>query len=236
MQMIFDMYDPDQAGYNKIDETSSEETDDPHLPGGALLKEQRTHQQYRLIDLTLFAVMLAAFESLVVTAGIRWFPGEAYLVSVTAVITAIVMMRWGAWAALHAVLGGAVTCLAAGMAEGRFLAVYCVGNLGALLALALREKMGPESIRQSVWRTLLFGAAVLLGMQAGRAAVCLVLTGRADALTMFFAPEAVTMLFTLVVLWIARRIDGLFEDQGHYLKRMRQQFAREEAEEEGGSQ
>ena len=99
------------------------------------MKKTRT---YQVIDLALFALMTVFFEALLVTAGVRWFPAEAYMVSVTPVITAIVMMRWGAWAALHAVLGGAVTCLAAGMAEGRFLAVYCVGNLGALLALALR--------------------------------------------------------------------------------------------------
>ena len=200
------------------------------------MKGSRTIRQYRLIDLGLFAVILAAFESLVVTAGVRWFPQEAYMVSVTAAVTAIVMMRWGPWAAVHAVLGGAVTCLASGRAGEIFLAIYCVGNLGALIALILRRRMGPEAIRQSAAKTLLFGAAALLGMQAGRAIVCLVLTGRTDAWTMFFMPEAVTMLFTLALLWVARRADGLFEDQEHYMKRLQHQLAREEAEEERGFQ
>lgn len=200
------------------------------------MKGRRTIQQYRLIDLILFAVILALFESLVVTAAVRWFPQEAYMVSVTAAVTAIVMMRWGPWAAVHAVLGGMVTCLASGKAEGIFLAIYCVGNLGGLAALILRRKLGPEAIRQSTAKTLLFGAAVLLGMQIGRAAVCLILTGRTDAWTMFFMPEAVTMLFTLVLLWVARRADGLFEDQEHYMKRLQHQLAREETEEERGFQ
>lgn len=202
------------------------------------MKEQISVRQYRRIDLILFAVILAVFESVVVTAAVRWFPGEPYMVSVTAAVTAIVMMRWGPWAAIHAVLGGAVLCLLSGVGKSQPLqyAVYGLGNLGGLAALALRKKLGSERIRGSDLWTLAFGAAALLGMQTGRAAVSLLLTGNAGAVVMYFAPEAVTMLFTLVLMGIARRIDGLFEDQRHYLARVRRQGPAEDAEDEGGFQ
>ena len=39
----------------------------------------------------------------------------------------------------------------------------------------------------------------------------------------FFTTEAITDLFTLVILWIVRRLDGILEEQQHYLKRIREE-------------
>ena len=66
-------------------------------------------KQYRNLDLFFFAVMLCISETLIVNAAIRWYPDQLYTVSVSAAITAIVMMRWGGLAAIHAVLGGSST-------------------------------------------------------------------------------------------------------------------------------
>ncbi len=197
--------------------------------------------RYRAIDLSLFAVMLAVFETIVVKAGTAWFREEPWMVSVTGVITAIVMMRWGPWAAIHAVLGGLVLCAVSGAGARQPLmwAIYGIGNLGGMAGLLLLKKWGGEAIRNNVYRTLLFGAAVLLGMQIGRALLSLILIRDSGALILYFTPEIVTMLFTLVLMWIVRRVDGLFEDQRHYLKRFHQQLLREEsggAEEKGGFQ
>ena len=72
------------------------------------MHKRRTVKQYRALDLAMFALMLTVAETLAVTAARRWFPNEPYTVSVTPAITAIVMMRWGPWAAVPAVLGGAL--------------------------------------------------------------------------------------------------------------------------------
>ena len=201
----------------------------------------KTVGTYRAIDCTLFAVILAVFETVVVKAGIRWFPQEPWMVSVTPVIVAIVLMRWGPWAAIHAVLGGAVLCWASGAMQQQplMLPVYCAGNLGGLAGLLLLKKPGGERIRGDSILTIVFGAVVLLGMQAGRALVSLIVIRDVGALPMFFLPETVTMLFTLVLMWIVRRVDGLFENQIHYLKRYRQQAETDgygNAEDKGGFQ
>ena len=98
------------------------------------MKGQRTVGRYRAIDLTLFAVMLAVFEWIVVTASTRWFPNEPYTVSVVPVVTAIVMFRWGPWAAIHAALGGLVFCRASGGGASQYV-IYAMGNLLSLLSL-----------------------------------------------------------------------------------------------------
>ena len=36
----------------------------------------------------------------------------------------------------------------------------------------------------------------------------------------FFTTDALSLLFTGVVVWTARRLDGIFEDQKHYLLRI----------------
>ena len=179
--------------------------------------------------------MTAFFETLIVTASLRWFPQEAYTVSVVAALTAVVMMRWGPWAALHAVLGGAVHCFWTLYwmhdAAGQSYLVYCAGNLLGLGGLALIRALGPERIRQSVSLTLLFGAAALLLMQLGRMGVAL-LRGMApsDAL-LYVTLDVISWPFTLAILWIVRRLDGVFENQLHYLKRIQHELAQEE----GGS-
>ena len=55
------------------------------------MKRQLSLGEYRAIDLALFAVILALFEFLIVRFAIV----SVYAVSLAAVITAIVYMRWG---------------------------------------------------------------------------------------------------------------------------------------------
>ena len=81
------------------------------------MKRQRTIQEYRNIDLSLFALMLVICEYVIVRAANSWFAGQPYTVSLAAAITAIVYMRWGYWGGIHAMLGGLVFCFLTG-AEG----------------------------------------------------------------------------------------------------------------------
>ena len=161
-----------------------------------------------------------------VSAATKWFPGEAYSVSAVGAVVSIVMMRWGPWAAIHAALGGAVTCFASGAAGPQY-AVYCCGNLLGLGALWLKKRMGAEAIRQDALKSLLFGLVTLLLMQLGRALAAMALGAAPTGAAGFFTTDVISLLFTLVVVWIARRLDGIFEDQGHYLLRVAEERERE---------
>ena len=192
------------------------------------MKRQLSFRQYRRIDLALLAGVLCAAEWLLVTAAGRWFPDQLYTVSVTAALTAIVLMRWGPWAAIHAALGGAVFCLAS-HGSARQLLVYCAGNLLSLLMLIPLRRLGGERIRNDSFLTVGFGLGTLLLMQLGRA-LAAVLTGSGlYAALGFFTTDALSLLFTGLILWIARRLDGIFENQRHYLLRIH-----ETEEEKGG--
>jgi hypothetical protein len=193
------------------------------------MKRHLTFEQYRRMDLFFFAVMLCVSEALIVNAAIRWFPDQLYSVSVTAALTAIVLVRWGPWAAIHAVLGGLVYCAAGGGSGKQFL-IYGLGNLLSLLSLGLIRLFGSERIRKNPLLTLLYALCTLLLMQLGRALLALVLGAQLKTCFDFFTTDALSGLFTMVILWIAARLDGILEDQKTYLLRVN----KEREEEKGG--
>lgn len=175
---------------------------------------------YRAIDLTLFAVILIIFESLIIRAANgQLFRDQAFTVSLAAAVTTIVFIRWGYWGGIHALLAGAVLCFTNGATVTQW-AIYGIGNLFSLAVVPFIRKAGPEKMLKSKSYYLLAGLAALLLMQTGRAAVSLILgASRADALR-FFTTDSLSYVFTLVILWIAHRLDGICEDQLRYLKRI----------------
>ena len=51
------------------------------------------------------------------------------------------------------------------------------------------------------------------------------LGARPGSVVGFFTTDSLSLLFTFVIIWIARKLDGVYEDQKHYLLRL---HAREE--------
>ena len=193
------------------------------------MQRQRSWKEYRLIDLAIFAVLTAVFEYLIVSAAKWWFPDQLFVVSLAAPLTAIVYMRWGAWGAIHAVESGIVFSLFSGGTQSQML-IYGLGNLLSLTAVLLLRAVGKEKIRTG-GLSLIFPLLVLLTMQAGRALVSIVLGAPLASAVDFFTTDSLSYIFTLVIVWIAKRLDGVYEDQKHYLLRLREQ----EEEKKGGS-
>ena len=186
---------------------------------GETVNGRMSFSQYRATDCSFFALILIVFESIIVKAATAWFPMEAWTVSCTAAVTAIVMVRWGPWCAIHAAIGGIVTVLVSRGTGTQFL-IYGIGNLAALAVWPLEKRWGWEKLKENVLLNFLFAFLVLLAMQAGRMAVALVLGTKAEELLLFITTDAVSYIFTLTIVWIASRLDGILEDQKHYLTRI----------------
>ncbi|MBR3437439.1 MAG: hypothetical protein IKG97_06780 [Lachnospiraceae bacterium] len=184
-----------------------------------------TFKQYRRIDLAIFAAILLLTEFLVVKAAKSWFPDQLYTVSVTAAVTAIVLMRWGPFAGIHAALGGLVYAWVSGGNAQQFV-IYIVGNGLSMAAILLFKAFGKEKIRKSFLLTILFALSVIVLMQVGRGLIALIFGSGIGVIWKFITTDALSDLFTIVVVWVASRLDGVFEDQKHYL--LRQQKEREE--------
>ena len=189
--------------------------------------------KYRATDLFIWALILCLFETLIVKAGTTLFASQPYTVSLVPAVVAIVYMRWGVYGMVHAFLGGLILCLASGFGlEVKRCAVYAVGNL--LSAIVLLWLKGREKkIRDSWLLSAIFASAVAFLMQAGRAVVSLILGDTPSGAVSFVATDVLSGVFALVLVLIARRMDGVFEKQVSYLLRVQEAEKEARREDEG---
>ena len=186
-------------------------------------------EQYRSIDLFFLTVITFVSELLITLAASRWYPDQLYTVSVTAALTAIVMVRWKGYAAIQAIAGAMALCIGLG-ANPKQWVIYCVGNLFFAVAFFFLKLAGEKRIRENSAWTILFGAFTLLMMQTGRAAVAMIFGGSLREAVAFYATDSLSYVFTAVILWIAKRLDGIFEDQKTYLACLHEQMEAEKEE------
>lgn len=185
------------------------------------MERRRSLREYRTIDLTLFAGMMLIFEFIIVRAANWWFPGQPFTVSLAATVTSLVYMRWGWWGGIHAFLAGAVFCFFSAATPNQFV-IYCVGNLASLAAMPLLLTVGKEKVRTG-GLSMIFPLVVLALMQTGRAVVAILLGATPSSATGFFTTDSLSYIFTFVIIWIARKLDGVYEDQKHFLLRFQAQ-------------
>lgn len=183
------------------------------------MNKQITFAQYRRGDLILLAVILAICQFAISWAASRLFPDQLYIVSPAAAVTALVMMRWGLYGAIHAVLGGVFLCLFSSGTPAHYL-IYGAGNLLCVPALLFFRALGKEKIRKDSFLSLTFGVTVQVLMLLGRAGMAAVMGRNFSECLGFITTDALSILFTMLIVWAARRCDGLFEDQKTYLLRI----------------
>lgn len=193
------------------------------------MNRQISFKQYRTIDLSLLMVMLAVCQLLAHFAVSIWFPEQLYVASPVAGLCAMVMMRWGGFAAVHALLGGVIYAALAGGTWQQIL-IYGIGNLASLAALVMLKHPGKERVRNSGFLSVVFALCVQLLMWLGRFGMAALFGGELAACLGFVSTDILSGLFTLLIVWVVRKIDGLFEDQKHYLLRMERERQAERRE------
>ena len=190
------------------------------------MKRQITFRQYRAMDLFIFTALLCIGEMLIALCATRWFPQELWTLSLAPAVTAIVMVRWGGFAAIPAVMGAFVFCVASGASPAQY-AIYMIGNLLSMALLWLLKDQGWKRLKDQVLLALLYGALVALTMQLGRGLVALLLGNPLPVMLPFFTTDALSTLFAVLIVWITRRLDGMLEEQKHYLRRIAEEQERE---------
>lgn len=175
-------------------------------------------RRYEAIDLLIWGAVVCILEGLVVTVGLGLFPSQPYVVSVVPAVVAIVYMRWGVPGIAHAMAGGFVLCASSHAGIGSYV-VYMVGNLLSVLSLVLLKGLGRRKVRDGAFLSAAFAASVALSMQLGRGFVAVLLGGGLGGVVDFVSTDVLSGVFAVVVVCIARRLDGVFEYQRDYLLR-----------------
>ena len=193
--------------------------------------KQITFKEYRMVDLMLLTVLVIVFEAIATYASGKWFNLQAINISVTLVLVCIAMMRWSGYAAIQAVVGGFVYCIAAGATKEQCI-IYCVGNIFSLVALLLIKIYGKEKIREGKMKLACFAIVAYIGMAIGKTLVSLFFGGDAGAFIVYVTTDIISLLFAVILLILLRKSDGMLEDQKAYLFRLE----RERKEEEGANE
>ncbi len=167
----------------------------------------------------IWALMLVVFEMIVVKAGTSWFYGQPYSVSLVPALTAVVFMRWGVFGLIHAVLGGAVFAIASKSGVQQAL-VYALGNLLSGLVLLMFQIKKKEAVRTSNGLAVVFTLLVALLMQIGRGLVSLLFGAPLSGILDFVLTDVLSGIFAVVLVYVTRKMDGVFEDQKTYLFRI----------------
>ena len=186
------------------------------------MHKQISFRQYRVIDLSIMTGLLILSQSLISIVAATIYADQLYVVSTVGAVTALVMMRWNGYAAIPAFLGGLLFTFLSGGTIQHYL-IYSLGNLLSLLALILFKLMGKEAIRTDGLMTMFFAFTVQILMQLGRAGVAFLFGNPAGVCLGFITTDALSILFTVCVIWVTRRIEGLFEDQKKYLLRIQKE-------------
>jgi len=182
-------------------------------------------KRYRALDLCMFTALLCICESLIVLLSSHGFSDQPFTLSLTSAVTAVVMVRWGAYAAIPAAAGAAAFCFASGAQPLQF-AVYCGGNLLALALVPVLRRMTWRKLHEHVLLAMLYGLLCALLMQTGRAVIALIAGSPPAVCAGFISTDILSSLFAVLVVWICRRLDGMLEDQKHYLRRVHEEMIR----------
>ena len=190
-------------------------------------RKKLSFEQYRRLDLIIFAVLIIVFETIVYKAATKWFPGELYTISLGPAIVALVIMRWDFFALLHALLSGLVYCI---LAEGTVLQFMCYigGNLFCVFSVLMLKFAGKEKIRSNKALSALYAALTALFMQCGRAVVSFVMGFGLETGINFITTDVLSGVFAILIVIITGNLDGIFEDQKEYLLRVQQELLNNE--------
>ena len=181
-------------------------------------------RQYKYTDLFFFALILGISELLVFCAFRFWFADvtERFYINFMLAIALTVIMRWGWYGGLFAVADGVILCAVEG-GDWKMYLTYIIGNACILSVLLLTKFVGKERIRVKWYLSLAYVAAGWVSVNLGIA--CMNAIFGKNFLSAFLTGlgfgvyGALPFITAFVVVMILRHLNGMFEDQKHYLLR-----------------
>jgi hypothetical protein len=189
------------------------------------MRKNISFKTYRLIDLLILTGLLVIFE-MVASQAPSWF-SEKYYISLLFSMSLIVLMRWNAWSIITILAGTVVYCLQ-NQGDLKNYIIYMVGNLFILFNLLWFIK-GKHLFKKS-HVVLFYITSGYLFVEIGRSLVALFFDAPFfSTLIGFLGTDLLNFLLALLIVFIMRRQDGLFEDQIAYLKRMSERNEKDES-------
>lgn len=186
-------------------------------------------KQYCSIDILILFILYGICEYGIIKIGSAMID-QPYIISLMLPILLIVLMRWDVYA-IYQAIGSAIFFVLIQHGDMKQIFVYLLGNLGVWMIAVPMKKFGKERITSSVFNCMVYVLVGAILMEVFRYVGMLIMyQSGIGALIRLLALDALSIVFSIVVILIVRNIDGLFMDQKTYLLNLQK-----EKEEENSS-
>ncbi len=181
-------------------------------------------RQYKYTDLFFFALVLGLSDLLIFCAFKFWFKDvtDKYFVNFMLPIALTVIMRWDWVGGIYSVIDGIILCAMQGGGWQSYLS-YIIGNACILSVLILLKFVGKEKIRGKWYLSLVY---VLVGwISVNLGITCMGAIFGENFLALLAGNfglgvyGGLSLAAAVAVIMILRKLNGMFEDQKHYLLR-----------------
>ena len=181
-------------------------------------------KQYKLTDIFIFGLILIAFDLIVHFAPTAFAEAGGnftlFTFTLTVPLTLMVMVRWGWPSVFFGVIDGALFCILNGLQWQSYL-VFILGNSFIMLLLILVKFVGAKKIAGKWYFSALFVIFGWVLVVLGRATVAAIVgLGFVQTFLGGIFGDLLSLFGGVVLIMIMRRLDGMFEDQKSYLKRV----------------
>lgn len=183
-------------------------------------------KKYRIVDLFILAIIMTVLE--VICIVFSTLLNAFFVLSLATVFVLIVMMRWSAFGLIHAVLSGVVFALTENYLAKTLntsideIVVYGIGNSFIAVELLLFKFIGKEKICKGNWYLVLYAFVGYVSVCLGRAVMGIFFdVNFFSGLLQQFTTEALDFVFSIIILFITNRQEGMFCDQKKYFNEVR---------------
>lgn len=182
-------------------------------------------KQYRATDLFIFAVILVIFDLLMHFAPMLFSGQIVFSFCLTVPITLLIMIRWG-WCSVFFAIGDALLLtIINNPSVWQSYLCYGVGNASLMLLLVVVKFAGKKKIASKWYFTTLF---FVCGWVVQNLTISVMNAICGFSFVSYLASNfgfgitgALSMAMGLVITLVLRRLDGMYEDQMEYLKRLK---------------
>ncbi len=182
-------------------------------------------KQYRATDLAIFAAIVFIFDLLSHYAPMLFTKEVIYSFCLTVPITLVVMIRWGWYSVFFAIGDALLLTIINNPSVWQSYLCYGVGNASLMLMLLAVKFIGKKRIASKWYFTLLF---VLCGWVLQNLTITVMNAICGFSFVSYLASNfgfgitgVLSLAMGLVITLVLRRLDGMYEDQIEYLKRLK---------------
>ena len=177
-----------------------------------------TKNQFKSIDLLIFAILVGFFEFINYFASVSFSSVTFTFLSFTVVLTLIAMYRWGLIGVLVSLPGGFVCCLVSGKFNIQTLTIYTISYLASVFSYLIIWIFKRKKVKENKLILLLYLLSGYSFVIVIRAFISFLFGYKfLSVLGEFFVRDSVSIFISYIIILITSSKNGILTEMNNYL-------------------